>query len=145
MTPLDRLRNLGACTEAIQWASQYPDLETAWTACERGDWMLWYAAKTGASRRQVVGIAAKCARLVQHLMTDERSIAALDACDRYARGEVSEVEMRDAYAAAYSAAEAVACDAARAAAEAVADAATLHDCADICRAIWPDLPEAGDE
>ena len=34
-----------------------------------------------------------CARQVQHLMTDPRSIAALDAAERYARGDATAAEL----------------------------------------------------
>ena len=37
--------------------------------------------------------AVWCARQVQHLMTDPRSIAALDVAERYARGEATDAEL----------------------------------------------------
>lgn len=37
----DNLRRLGACREAIEWARSYPNLRTAWAACERKDWIVW--------------------------------------------------------------------------------------------------------
>lgn len=49
-----------------------------------------------------------CARQVQHLMTDPRSIAALDVAERYARGEATDDELdtaRDAAWDAWAAAE----------------------------------------
>ena len=30
-----------ALSEARTWARAYPNLQTAWTACQRSDWMLW--------------------------------------------------------------------------------------------------------
>jgi len=53
-----------------------------------------------------------CARQVQHLMTDQRSLDALDVAERYANGEA----IGDELAAARAAAEAATLDAARAAA-----------------------------
>lgn len=51
--------------------------------------------------------AVWCARQVQHLMTDERSIKALEVAERYANGEASDEELEmarvDAYAAYYAA------------------------------------------
>jgi len=72
--------------------------------------------------------AVWCARQVQHLMTDERSIAVLDVAERYANGQATEKELaaaRDAaWAAARDAAWAAARDAAwEAAREAARDAA----------------------
>jgi hypothetical protein len=62
-----------------------------------------------------------CARQVQHLMTDPRSLAAIDVAERFARGRASAAELRqagEAALAAYSAAWRAA-----AAAEQAADAA----------------------
>jgi hypothetical protein len=53
-----------------------------------------------------------CARQVQHLMTDQRSLAALDVAERHANGEATDEEL--------AAARAAACDAARDAAWAAA-------------------------
>ena len=64
--------------------------------------------------------AVWCARQVQHLMTDKRSIDALDVAERHARGLAAEAELAAAWAAALAAAlaaRAAACAAARAAAE----------------------------
>ena len=40
------LSRLGACPEARAWAKDYPDLQSAWTACQRSNWMLWLLAST---------------------------------------------------------------------------------------------------
>jgi hypothetical protein len=63
--------------------------------------------------------AVRCARSVQHLMTDPRSIAALDVAERHAHGLATDAELAAAGAAAWAAAW----DAARAAAGAAAWAA----------------------
>ena len=71
--------------------------------------------------------AVRCARRVQHLMTDERSIRALDVAERHARGAATDEELAaagtDAWDAARTAAGAAAWDAARTAAGAAAGAA----------------------
>ena len=75
--------------------------------------------------------AVWCARQVQHLMTDPRSIAALDVAERYASGEATQDELTVADAAAWGAVDAAAWgavdaaawDAARAAANAARAAA----------------------
>ena len=54
-----------------------------------------------------------CARQVQHLMTDERSIAALDVAERHANGYATDDELAAARAAAWAAAWDDAWDAAR--------------------------------
>jgi hypothetical protein len=48
------------------------------------------------------------ARQVQHLMTDPRSIAALDVAERHAQGQASDQELAEAAGAAWAAAEAAA-------------------------------------
>ena len=57
--------------------------------------------------------AVWCARQVQHLMTDERSINAIDVAERYANGLASLEELEAAFAAAWDAAWAAARSAAR--------------------------------
>jgi hypothetical protein len=52
--------------------------------------------------------AVWCARRVQHLMTDPRSIAALDTAERYAEGKATRNELNAARNAAWAAADAVA-------------------------------------
>jgi hypothetical protein len=87
--------------------------------------------------RQRHAFAVTCARRVQHLMHDPRSVAALDTRERWLRGEATDAEMEAAldvaraasaaleaaWAAARDAASAAARDAAWAAVEAAAWAA----------------------
>ena len=67
--------------------------------------------------------AVWCARRVQHLMTDARSVAALDVAERHAHGQATDDELAAASAAARDAAWDADRDAARAAAWAAAGAA----------------------
>jgi hypothetical protein len=46
--------------------------------------------------REISFYAVWCARRVQHLMTDARSVAALDVAERYARNEASDEELASA-------------------------------------------------
>ena len=85
--------------------------------------------------RQCHEFAIACARRVQHLMRDPRSIAALDTRERWLRGEATDEEMaaaadaaRSASAAALAAARAASA-AALAAECAAADAAWAAECA----------------
>ena len=77
---------------------------------------LWCLRAVEGYDREIRLYAVWCARQVQHLMADQRSLDALDVAERYANGEATEKEMD---AAAYTAAEA-ARDAAWAAAYAAA-------------------------
>ena len=77
---------------------------------------LWCLRAVQGHDKEIRLYAVWCARQAQHLMTDQRSIAALDVSDRFARGNASADEL----AAAQDAAQAAAQDAARAAARAAA-------------------------
>jgi hypothetical protein len=86
---------------------------------------LWCLRAVTGHDREIRLYAVWCARQVQHLMTDPRSIAALDVAERHADGLATDEELtaaRDAAEAAW-AAWAAARDAAWAAAEAAGDAA----------------------
>ena len=84
---------------------------------------LWACRAEPGHAREWRLLAVKYARSVEHLLTDERSRAALDVAERHARGEATEAELarasKDAWDAAYDAAyDAAAYDAARVAATA---------------------------
>ena len=68
---------------------------------------LWCLRSTPEYYRDSRLYAVWCARQVQHLMTDERSVITIDVADRYANGEASDEE----FAAACDAAIAAECDA----------------------------------
>ena len=85
---------------------------------------LWCLRAVDGYEREMRMYAVWCARQVQHLMTDLRSLAALDVAERYANGEATDEELAAARAAAEAAARAAAWAAARAAArDAARDAA----------------------
>ncbi len=55
------LVKLKACSEARIWASG-KTLTEVWTTCERGDWMLWLAARYGdVPLKILVAVACDCA------------------------------------------------------------------------------------
>ena len=81
---------------------------------------LWCLRAVTGHDREIRLYAVWCARQVQHLMTDPRSIAALDVAERYANNLATEHDLDAARAAAWAAAWAAARDAARAAAWAAA-------------------------
>jgi hypothetical protein len=124
-----------ACHEATEWVEQTPGSpQELWESCPRGDWMLWLAAKAGVDRKQIVLAACTCARLaLEHVKPGEtRPLAAIEAAEKWARGEegVTLDQVRKAAAAAYAAAAY--------AAAADADAAdarkqTLAQCASLVR------------
>ena len=79
---------------------------------------LWCLCAVDGHQREMRLYAVWSARQVQHLMTDPRSLAALDVAERHANGAATNAELTAAGAAAWAAE-----DAARAAAGAAVDAA----------------------
>ena len=89
---------------------------------------LWCLQAVKGREREIRLFGVWCARQVQHLMTDPRSIAALDVAERFANGEATQYELNAAWAAALAARDAraaawAAAWAARAAARDASDAA----------------------
>jgi hypothetical protein len=104
------LKELDACEEAIKWCAEnkFKTIEEAWEKCERGDWMLWlYKRLYPDNLRELTLAKGYCAHTIRHLMTDERSINAVDAAIAFGEGKISKVELR-AYTAAAAAASAAA-------------------------------------
>ena len=90
---------------------------------------LWCLRAVDGHKREMRLFAVECARSVQHLMTDPRSIAATDVAEKFANGQATQTDLaaaRDAASdAAWDAASDAAWDAARDAAwDAARDAAS---------------------
>lgn len=97
------LTDMNACTEAVEWVGDR-DLQKAWKECERGDWMLWFAGRLGINLRTLTLAKARCAKLVIHLMEDERSRKAVEVAEKFGLGQATCEELdeaRDNAAAAY--------------------------------------------
>jgi hypothetical protein len=84
---------------------------------------LWCLCAVNGYEREIRLYAVWCARQVQHLMTDPRSIAALDVAERFARGEATKAKLEAARMDALSASDAAASASARA--EAFKEAAKI--------------------
>ncbi len=80
--------------------------------------------------------AVWCARQVQHLMTDPRSLAALDVAERHALGKADDDELKAARSASEAAAAAEAAWAALSAAAAAAESATWSATRSAWSATW---------
>lgn len=84
---------------------------------------IWCLRAVEGHDREIRLFAVWCARQVQHVMTDQRSLDALDVAERYANGDATEAELNAAWDAARAAAGVGAWDAARVAAWAARAAA----------------------
>ena len=98
---------------------------------------LWCLKAVKGRDREIRLFAVWCARQVQHLMTDPRSIAALDVAERFANGDATSDELARACTAAYAAYAAAdaadaAADAAAHATDATADAAQEKRLRELC-------------
>jgi len=109
------LLGLGACADGRKWARGKTAAD-AWRDCQRGDWMLWVAAKL-ADRKPVVLAACAVAReALQHVPTGEkRPLRAIETAEAWCRGKVTIGAVRQAANAAYAAYAAYASNAAYAA------------------------------
>ena len=94
-------KTLGACEDGMEWASQVDNLKTVWETCKRSDWMLWALQKIGAKDDRKMRLYA-CAcirttpladgRTVWDLLTDGRSMNAVEVAEQYAEGRATEEE-----------------------------------------------------
>jgi len=109
MKAIEILRKINACEEACKWIAD-KTLQEAWDTCHRGDWMLtYYSRKYPEKKRELTLAKGHCANTVRHLMTDKRSLAAVDAAIAYGNSECSDEDLKKAAAEAadaYSAASA---------------------------------------
>lgn len=161
MTWTDRLRTIEARAEAVAWAEPYLTAEEAWAACDRGDWMLWWAGREAGApwseaRRPLVLAACACARLaLPHVPAGEaRPLRAIETAESWARGEGATPEdMRAAVATVWASTADASVAGARAWASAAWAAApdsdeatlrpcvdTLRECADLVRRFYPHPP-----
>ena len=149
----EKLEKMGACKDAVEWCKKFSSLQKAWDACDRGDRMMWLIARcnpTEAQYKAIVLAACDCADLVEeYRRPEDKTVLAycLETARKWARGEATIQEVRDAYAAAYAASTATyaanaatyaayaayAANAANAANAATHDAAYATQCADIVR------------
>jgi hypothetical protein len=127
-TTLNQIRTYGPCRDGWEkllrrLGKTAADDEPLWidTILDYNglDDALWCLRAAEGCDREIRLYAVWCARRVQHLMTDPRSVAALDVAERHARGEASDKELNAArslaaaaWAAAGRAAAAAACEAA---------------------------------
>ena len=114
-----------ACCDGKQFAAKFATMADAWDACDRVDWLVWIYRRvvTPMDLRELRLFACWCiretplkdGRKVWDLLTDERIRSAVVVAERFARGEATDEERKQARAAAYAAYAAADADAAYAA------------------------------
>ncbi len=131
MTPKEFCDATNACSEGRKFALEYQSMSEVWANCPKVDWLLWITDKTGRPDDRTLRLfAVWCARNTPladgrksgDLITDPRSLAALDVAERFANGRASRDELAAARAAARDATRAAAWDAWAAAGDASRDA-----------------------
>jgi hypothetical protein len=140
-----------ACQAGKEWAlTNCKNMSDVWEKA-KPEWLLWIATRSGVlSDRELRLFAVFCARQVEHLLTDQRSLDALTTAERFANGEATLDELAAASAAARAAtsdaasyaARVGASDAAGAAASAAACAAARDAASDAARAAAWDAARA---
>jgi len=108
---------------------------------------LWCMRAINGRDKEIRLYAVWCARKVQHLMKDPRSLAALDVAERFANGEATEEELAKAWYAAWAAANAASwaavCDSSWASAGATKSAAAWAAAlAAVCDEAWAAVCDA---
>ena len=129
----DKLNDMQACSEAVKWVGR-KGLKTSWNACNRADWMLWYAARILDDKKLIVLAACDCAETALKYAPkgEKRPAKAIATARKWCNGKAT---IKQVHAAAYAAADAAAAAAAYAAAYAAyADA----DAADAAAAAYAD-------
>lgn len=93
-----------ACEEGKEWAlASCASMKEVWEKA-KPNWLFWVATRPSVlTDKELRLFAVFCARQVQHLMTDPRSIEAIDVAEKFAQGKASDDELARAYAAARAA------------------------------------------
>ena len=111
-TTLNEIRKYQPCTSGWQKLLTYlgktkaddePLLITTILDSNGLDDAIWCLRTVEGYDREIRLFAVWCARQVQHIMTDQRSLDALDVAERYANGEATDDELTAARAAAWAA------------------------------------------
>ena len=93
-----------ACREGREWALAWCETMADVWATAKPAWLLWVATRRGVlTDRELRLFALWSARQSQHLMSDPRSLAAIDVAERHASGEATDDELSAAAAAAVEA------------------------------------------
>ena len=127
---------MDACHESIEWvrANNITTPADAWSKCDRGDWMLWFAGKRsgepeGNGRKKLVLACCECARLALPYATSPTVLACIETAEAWAHGKATIEQVWEAKIAAATAYAAAANDDAE-----LARDRALAECAEFVRA-----------
>ena len=83
-----------ACADGRRWArASCKTMQEAWDKA-RPEWLIWIATRLGVlDGRTLRRFAVWSARRVQHLISDQRSVACLDVAERHADGLATDEEL----------------------------------------------------
>ena len=93
------LESLDACSMALQWSENREVNESAWLACSRGEWLLWFAEKIGIDKNLIILAVCDCADSVIHLFPEnEKHLKnAIKTMRALAVGQVTKKELHHEY------------------------------------------------
>lgn len=113
LTPKEFCSATDACRDGRKFAEQYNTMAEVWDASPRADWLLWIlrAIDAPANEKTERLFAIWCARntpmhdgrKTTALLTDPRSVAALEVAERFAHGNANREQLAAARAAARAA------------------------------------------
>ena len=87
------LTKLNACREAQDWAKGKTFVEV-YNTCYRGDWLCWLFSRTNPEDIQLLTLVKGYqANTVRHLMTDKRSLKAIDTAISFGEGRATSKEL----------------------------------------------------
>jgi len=103
LTPRQFCDATDACSDGRAFALTQPTMADVWDNCQRVDWLLWILDKLNRrpDDRTLRPFAVWCARNTPlsdgrktgDLLTDPRSLAALEVAERYANGNATDGEL----------------------------------------------------
>ena len=114
LTPREFCAETNACHEGAVFASRFKSMSAVWKACPRADWLIWILNAIEAEHDEKAErlFAVWCARntpmadgrVTGALLTDPRSLAALEVAELLANGTATAEELAAAGDAACAAA-----------------------------------------
>lgn len=138
---LNALQRYDACEDSTKWIMTRPLDQSPcelWHTSERGDWLLWIAAKAGVKHETQVMAACQCARLTLNLVPDGETcpLRCIEITEAWTRGEATIEQVCEAQRAVNTNAYTTATAAANAAVRAAARVACVAYAADVVDAVY---------